>query len=69
MRELTNKEIERQDFVDNEIYRLINDLNPSEKDLEWNIEMIGVVRDRISDWLVDKLNICKENEFYPFIEE
>jgi hypothetical protein len=69
MEELTKKEISRQDLVDNKIFELINDLNPTDQSIEWNIEMIGEIRDLISNWIVDNLNLCKEKEFYPFIEE
>jgi len=35
---LTKKQIERQDFVDNEIYELVQTLNPSGQVIDWNIE-------------------------------
>lgn len=66
--ELTKQQIERQDFVDNAIFNLINELIPSDKEMEWNIEFIGVVRDAIQTRLVEK-GICSEQEFYPYIEE
>ena len=64
MKKLTKSELERQDFVDNSILNLIKSLNTSHKEIQWNIEMIGEIRDVISDWLVDKLNLCTEKEFY-----
>jgi hypothetical protein len=69
MRELTLKEIERQDFVDNAIFDLIKDLSLSTKKIDWNIEMIGEIRDVISDWIVNKLKMCTEQEFYAIIDE
>ena len=66
--ELTGQQIERQDFVDNAIFNLINELIPSDKEMEWDIEFIGVVRDAIQTRLVEK-GICSEHEFYPYIEE
>ena len=66
--ELTGQQIERQDFVDNAIFNLINELIPSDKEMEWDIEFIGVVRDAIQTRLVEK-GICSEQEFYPYIEE
>ncbi len=65
---LTAKQIERQDYVDNLIFELINELNPSDKEIEWNIESIGEIRDVIQSILVNK-GICTEQEFYPYIEE
>ena len=67
MKTLTQRQIEIQDFVDNRIYQLIQQLNPSEKEIKWDIEMIGDVRDCIQDWLVNRLKITNEKEFYPFL--
>ena len=66
--ELIKQQIERQDFVDNAIYDLIQKVNPAEKEIEWNIEMIGEIRDVIKEWLVDKLKIISEQDFYPYFE-
>lgn len=65
--ELTKQQIERQDFVDNVIYDLINRLIPSEKEMEWDIESIGEIRDVIQSQLVAK-GICTEQEFYPYVK-
>ena len=43
--ELTKRKIVRQDFVDNQIFELINNLLPSSKQREWNIELIASIRD------------------------
>ena len=40
MAQLTEKQIKRQDFVDNEIFELIQRLAPSAK-IDWDIEMIA----------------------------
>ena len=69
MEELTNRQIERQDFVDNAVFRLIQDINPAQKELSWDIEMIGEIRDNIRSWLVERLGICDEMSFYPYIKE
>ena len=42
MIELTKQQTERQDFVDNAIFNLINELVPSDKEMKWNIEAIGL---------------------------
>ncbi len=67
--ELTEQEIQRQDLVDNAIYTLLQTLNPTTRTIEWNIELIGKVRDAVSDVLVDDLALCSERDFYPFVEE
>lgn len=66
--ELNAQQIERQDFVDNAIFELINELIPSEKEMEWDIEAIGEIRDAIQSLLVEK-GFCTEQDFYPYIEE
>ena len=66
--ELTAQPIERQDFVDNAIFELINELILSEKEMEWDIEAIGEIRDAIQSQLVEK-GFCTKQEFYPYIEE
>ena len=61
----TEDQIKRQDFVDNQIYDLVKRLNPSAREIDWNIEMIGDIRDTIQHWLVDQYKIVDELEFYP----
>jgi len=65
MRELTKKGLEQQDYVDNEIHRLIVALAPDEASIPWNIEMVGAIRDELKTWIVDKLHLCSEKVFYP----
>ena len=65
MQNFTEDQIKRQDFVDNEIYDLVKRLTPSNKEIDWDIEMIGDIRDTIQHWLVDRYKIVDELEFYP----
>ena len=65
---MTKEQIERQDFVDNAVYDFINELIPSDKEMEWDIEAIGEVRDAVQAILVGR-GFCTEQEFYPYIEE
>ncbi len=65
MQEFTEDQIKRQDFVDNEIYDLLKRLVPSRGEIEWNIEMIGDIRDTIQHWLVDQYKIVNDLGFYP----
>ncbi len=69
MSELSDEQIQRQDFVDNAIYQLLQHINPSETEIPWNIEIIADIRDRIRRWFVDTLGITDEMIFYPFIKE
>jgi hypothetical protein len=68
MKKVINDQLSRQDYVDGEIYRLIQSLNPTKESIAWNIEMIGEIRDSIQDWSVGHMKIVSEQTFYPFIE-
>jgi len=65
---MTDKEIARQDFVDNSIFDLIREINPTSKTVDWDIDFIGEVRDVITKHFLN-LKICTEQEFYPFVNE
>ncbi len=64
--ELTNEQIKRQDFVDNRIFELIQELNSTQTQIDWDIEMIGEVRDCVQNWLTEKAQI-DELSFYPSV--
>lgn len=68
MDELTQKQIERQDFVDNSIFELLQNLNPTDNKMEWDIDFIGEIRDLIASRF-DEMGICSEKEFYPYMED
>jgi hypothetical protein len=65
---LTKKQIERQDLVDNLIYELLQSLNPTDKFIDWDIEMIANIRDKIQYYIIIKTN-CSEQGFYPYINK
>ena len=65
--ELWGADLERQDLVDNAIFELINLLNPSSKEIEWDIYYISQIRDVISDIIVNQLELSDEYTFYPFV--
>jgi hypothetical protein len=52
MQNLSEDQIKRQDFVDNQIYNLVKRFAPSTNKIEWDIEMIADIRDTIQHWLV-----------------
>lgn len=68
MPKLTNRQIARQDFVDNQIFELIQGLIPAPKKVKWDIEMIGEVRESIRKWVVEELKISDEMRFYPYLK-
>ena len=47
------------------IYELVKRLNPLRKEIDWDIEMMGDIRDTIQHWLVDRYKMVDEFEFYP----
>lgn len=62
--ELTDEQLKRQDFVDNAIFSLIQHLNPTDQVIDWDIEMIGNVRDALVCEIEKKLGIS-DLEIYP----
>ena len=67
MKTLSNRQLARQDFVDNEIFELIKKLVPENKHLKWDIEVIGAIRDAIQKQSIGK-KIMSEKRFYPYIK-
>jgi hypothetical protein len=67
--ELTKKQIDRQDFVDNSIFELLQKLNPTDNIVEWNIEIISEIRDIIRQYLKNKSDDFSEQNYYPFLDE
>jgi hypothetical protein len=66
--ELTKKQIEQQDFIDNSIFELLQSLNPTDVNFDWDIGMIANIRDTIQYYIKNKTN-CSKQAFYPYIEE
>jgi len=69
MQELSERQTARQDYIDNAIYKLIKKVNPTNKKVEWDIELIGELRDKIREYFVENRIIADEQQFYPFLEE
>ena len=61
----TPRSIARQDFVDNKIFELINELLPQCKKIDWDIEVIGNIRDSIFSTVSEKVVGLDERTFYP----
>jgi hypothetical protein len=62
--EMSKEQIRRQDFVDNAVFDLIRQTNPTKRQITWNIEMIGNIRDSLVSELQKKIGIS-EFEIYP----
>jgi len=76
-RELTEREIERQDLVDNAIHKLIEDLAGGDWALKrsknvplvWDIEVIGKIREVVQEIIVNEFMLMTEMEFYPYLSK
>ncbi len=68
MKTLTKRQIERQDFVDSEIFELLQKFLPTSKTMEWDIEVIGAIRDAVQEQIVYKQKLISEIQFYPYIK-
>jgi len=68
MEELTNRQIERKECVDDAIFNLIQDINPTSIEIEWDMEMIAEIREEIGYWLIERLKLCDEMTFSPYVE-
>ena len=55
--ELTKEQIERQDFVDNATFNFINSIIPNENQIQWDIDSIAQVREKVWD-VIKFRNIC-----------
>ena len=67
-RNLTKKQLARQDFVDNKIFELMQGLAPNGKKSEWNIDAIGSVREVVRKYLVNEKKFISDVKFYPFLK-
>ena len=63
--EMSDRECDRIDFVENEIYDLVNRLLPEGREVAWDLDMILNIKDAIWDNIEDK-NVCTEQEFFPY---
>lgn len=72
---MTEEQKQRQDVVDNAIFELVCALCPLDEDkleasgVEWDIELIGEIRDVVRGWFVERLGICTDEEFYPSVAQ
>jgi len=60
---------ERCDLVDNAIYQLMKDLNPTKKKFYFQVQAISEIRMAIQSYFVEELKFCTDEEFYPYTDE
>lgn len=68
MDELTGRQIERKEYVDDAIFNLIQELNPTSIEIDFDMEVIGEIREQIQYWIVERLKLCDEMTFSPYVE-
>lgn len=66
-KELTKAQQGQLDFVDNNIHGLLVGLTGQE--IEWDMELIGIVVDAVREVICDKLKLMTEMDFYPYIAD
>jgi hypothetical protein len=72
--DFTREELDRQDFVDNVIYAMVNALVPTSRNfmLEWDINWIAELREHVEDIISSRLLTIDDDEdkfsmeFYPY---
>lgn len=65
---MTQEQMDRQDKVDVEIFSMLKNIIPNElnqEELEWDIELIGEIRDIAQKYFLEHGIIENEEEFYP----
>ena len=69
-KELTDKEMERIDFVQNATFEYLKSLLPPAKadKLEWDLDMLMYIIESAGEVLEEK-GLCAEEEFYPYRDE
>jgi hypothetical protein len=66
MNDLTDKEVDRLDFVHNAIHDLLCTL--AGRDIEWDISVISEISDLSEEYICEKLGLMTDREFAPYVE-
>jgi len=67
--ELSRKELDQQDFIDNSIMELINTVNPSSEEIKYSGNIVGKIRDTLIEIFTGDLGLCTEQDFYPYRDQ
>jgi hypothetical protein len=63
----TGQETDRQDAVDSAIEEMLESVSPIGY-VQWDMEIIGEIRDIVQDYIVNKKGWMSEQAFYPYRE-
>jgi hypothetical protein len=61
-KEFTREQLDKQDFIDNAIMKLINKVNPTDKKIKYDGH---IVREVLIEIFTKDLALCTERKFYP----
>jgi len=64
-RKFTESELNKQFIIDVEIEEFLDKLKPTTKNVFFNKQEIGKVRDTLIEIYIKDLNLCNERYFYP----
>jgi DNA polymerase sigma len=64
-KEFTREELDKQDFIDNAIMKLINKVNPTTVKIKYDGHIVSKVREALIEIFTDDLDLCTERAFYP----
>jgi len=64
-KEFTEEELKQHNFIDNSIMELINIVNPSPENIEYDDYIVEKVRITLIDIFSKDLQLCTEKAFYP----
>jgi len=63
------QKLDQQDFIDNSIMKLINEINPSSIEIKYDGHIVSKVRETLIEVFTEDLHLCTDEEFYPYIED
>ena len=64
-RDFSRKELAQQDLVDNSIMELINKVNPSPVNIDYDGHIVAKIRNALIEVITKDLDLCTERGFYP----
>jgi len=64
-RDFSMEEIKQQDLVDNSIMELLNKVNPSPVNIDYDGKIVAKIRNSLIEVITKDLDLCTELMFYP----
>jgi len=64
-RDFSRIELAQQDLIDNSIMELLNKVNPSPVQIDYDSHIVAKIRNTLIDVITRDLDLCTERAFYP----